>query len=128
MALSAKHVRWSDIPTEQLNPLLGRQFVSGTQGTIAHIHLSKGCLVPTHVHPNEQFSAVISGSLRFTLDPDGSAETVTLGPGELLIIPPNLPHSAEALENTLNLDVFTPVREDWESGADAYLRAPQSLD
>jgi quercetin dioxygenase-like cupin family protein len=122
MTTTAQHYRWSDIPLEELNPLLKRQFVSGKQGTISHIHLKKGCIVPTHVHPNEQFAAVITGSLRFILDPDGVAEEVTLGPGELLVIPGNLPHSAEALEDTLNLDVFAPVREDWESGADDYLR------
>jgi quercetin dioxygenase-like cupin family protein len=122
MTTNARHLNWSNIPLEELNPLLKRQFVSGKQGTIAHIHLKKGCIVPTHVHPNEQFSAVITGSMRFILDPDGVAEHVILGPGDLLIIPGNLPHSAEALEDTLNLDVFTPVREDWESGADAYLR------
>jgi quercetin dioxygenase-like cupin family protein len=122
MTTTAKHLHWSDIPLEELNPLLKRQFVSGAQGTIAHIHLKRGCIVPTHVHPNEQFSSVITGSMLFIMDPDGVAQHVTLLPGDLLIIPGNLPHSAEALEDTLNLDVFTPVREDWESGADAYLR------
>jgi quercetin dioxygenase-like cupin family protein len=122
MTTTAQFHRWSDIPLEELNPLLKRQFVSGKQGTISHIHLKKGCIVPTHVHANEQFASVITGSLRFVLDPDGVAEQVTLGPGDLLIIPGNLPHSAEALEDTLNIDVFAPVREDWESGADDYLR------
>jgi quercetin dioxygenase-like cupin family protein len=122
MTTAARFYSWSQIPLEELNPLLKRQFVSGEQGTISRIHLSKGCIVPTHSHPNEQFAAVITGSLRFTLDPDGAAEQVTLHPGDLLIIPGNLPHNAEALEDTLNLDVFAPVREDWESGADAYLR------
>ena len=124
MTTAAKFYSWSQIPLEDLNPLLKRQFVSGEQGTIARIHLTKGCIVPTHSHPNEQFAAVITGCLRFTLDPDGTAEQVTLNPGDLLIIPGNLPHTAEALEDTLNLDVFAPVREDWESGADAYLRQP----
>jgi quercetin dioxygenase-like cupin family protein len=122
MTTLAKFHRWSDIPLEELNPLLSRQFVSGAQGTISHIHLKKGCIVPTHAHANEQFAAVITGSLRFTLDPDGAAEQVTLAPGDLLIIPGNVPHMAEALEDTLNLDVFAPVREDWVSGNDAYLR------
>lgn len=122
MTAAAKHYRWSDVPTEQLNPLLARQFVSGTQGTIAHIHLKKGCIVPLHVHANEQFSAVITGSMIFTFDPEGTNQQITLGPGEFVVIPGNLPHLAEALEDTLNLDVFVPVREDWESGADAYLR------
>jgi quercetin dioxygenase-like cupin family protein len=122
MTPSAKLLNWSDIPLEELNPLLSRQFVSGASGTIAHIHLKKGCIVPTHVHHNEQFSAVITGAMRFTLNPDGEARVFDLAPGDLLIIPGNVPHMAEALEDTLNLDVFTPVREDWESGNDAYLR------
>lgn len=122
MSAIARHIRWDEIPIELLNPLLGRQFVSGEQGTFSRIHLKKGALVPTHAHPNEQFASVLSGSLRFTLDPEGRAEQVTLGPGDLLIIPGNLPHSAEALEDTLNLDVFAPVRADWESGNDDYLR------
>lgn len=118
----ARHVRWDEIPLEPLNPLLDRQFVSGAQGTFSRIFLKKGALVPTHTHPNEQFASVVYGALRFTLDPDGDAQTFTLGPGELLIIPGNVPHSAEALEDTLNFDVFAPVRADWESGNDAYLR------
>ena len=122
MTTLAKFHRWSEIPLEELNPLLSRQFVSGAQGTVSHIHLKKGCIVPTHVHHNEQFSAVITGAMRFTLNPGGDAEVFDLGPGDLLIIPGNVPHMAEALEDTLNLDVFTPVREDWESGNDAYLR------
>ena len=122
MATLAKLHSWSDIPLEELNPLLSRQFVSGAQGTIAHIHLKKGCIVPTHVHRNEQFSAVITGAMRFTLNPDGEPEVFDLNTGDLLIIPGNVPHMAEALEDTLNLDVFTPVREDWVSGDDAYLR------
>lgn len=118
----ARHVRWDDIPLEPLNPLLDRQFVSGAQGTFSRIFLKQGALVPTHSHPNEQFASVVYGKLRFVLEPNGKPETVTLGPGELLIIPGNIPHSAEALEDTLNFDVFAPVREDWESGEDAYLR------
>ena len=118
----ARHVRWDEIPLEPLNPLLDRQFVSGAQGTFSRIFLKKGAIVPTHAHPNEQFASLVYGSLRFILDPDGKAETFTLGPGELLIIPGNVPHSAEALEDTLNFDVFAPVRADWESGDDSYLR------
>jgi quercetin dioxygenase-like cupin family protein len=122
MPTQAQFYRWSDIPAERLNPLLTRKFVNGKQGTISHIQLKKGCIVPTHSHPNEQFASVVTGSLRFTLDPEGAAEQVTLGPGEMLLIPGNLPHSAEALEDTFNLDIFAPAREDWASGADAYLR------
>src|ERR1700761_7680852 len=119
---SARLVRWSDVPVEELNPLLGRQFIHGEQAMIAQIHLKKGCVVPTHSHHNEQLSTVVSGSMRFTFDPDGSAEEIVVGPGEVLVIPGNLPHMAVALEDTLNIDVFAPPREDWISRDDAYLR------
>ena len=122
MSSLARVINWPTLPTEDLNPLLKRQFVSGAQGTIAHLQLKHGALVPTHSHPNEQFCTIITGSLRFILDPDGAAEPVTLNAGDMLIIPGNLPHSAEALEDTHCQDVFAPVRADWESGNDAYLR------
>ena len=122
MANSVKLHRWSDVPAEQLNPLLRRQFVSGEQSTIATIELKKGCIVPTHAHHNEQISSIVSGALRFTFDPQGTAESITVHAGEVLVIPPHVPHSAEALEDTVNIDFFSPVRSDWVSGDDAYLR------
>lgn len=85
---------------------------------IAHVYLAKGAIVPEHAHENEQITYILEGKLRFTL----GAETVDVGAGEVLTIPPNLPHAAEALEDTVDVDVFTPPREDWLSGADAYLR------
>ncbi len=115
-------VRWQDVPLELLNPLLERQYLSGRQMTVAQIHLKKGCVVPSHSHENEQISMVLSGQLRFTFNRDGSFEQYTVRQGEVLVIPANFTHSAEALEDTLNLDIFSPRREDWMSGADAYLR------
>jgi len=120
--VSPKHVRWQDVPLESLNPLLNRQYLSGQQMTVAQIHLKKGCVVPSHSHENEQISMVISGELRFTFHPEGTFEQYTVHTGEVLVIPSNIPHTAEALEDTLNLDIFAPRREDWISGADAYLR------
>ena len=116
-------VRWRDVPLESMNPLLQRQFISGEQTTVAQIYLKKGCVVPAHSHPNEQISTVISGELRFTFNPDTTSEEFTVRPGEVLVIPANLPHKAEALEDTLNLDIFAPRREDWIAGSDAYLRS-----
>ena len=121
-SLRPQHLRWQDLPVESLNPLLERQYVSGDQTTVAQIHLKKGCIVPKHSHDNEQISTVLRGELRFTFDPDGDPEHVVIRPGEVLIIPANAPHSAEALEDTLNLDIFAPRRQDWISGSDAYLR------
>lgn len=117
-----RHLSWDQILPEQLNPNLSRRFVSGEQTTIAQIHLKKGCIVPLHSHPNEQISTVLSGRLRFTFNPGVGTEEYTVSSGEVLIIPGGVPHSAEALEDTINVDFFAPCREDWISGSDAYLR------
>jgi quercetin dioxygenase-like cupin family protein len=109
---------WEQIEKEQLNPLSRRQVIHGETMTVARIHLKKGCVVPQHNHHNEQISMVEQGSLRFNLD---GAERV-LGAGELVRIPPNLPHSVQALEDCVVVDLFSPPREDWIRGDDAYLR------
>jgi quercetin dioxygenase-like cupin family protein len=85
---------------------------------IAHVYLAKGAIVPEHSHENEQITYILEGKLRFTL----GDETVDVAAGEVLTIPPHVPHAAEALEDTLDVDVFTPPRQDWLSGADTYLR------
>ena len=126
MSSNTQHHRWSDVPTEELNPLLRRQLVSGEQAMVARFFLAKGCLVPTHSHPNEQIATVVSGALKFTLGEPGATEEKIIRTGELLVIPGNIPHSAEALEDTINLDIFAPPRQDWLTGDDAYLRAPKS--
>lgn len=115
-------VAWSDIAPEPMNPLLTRQFVSGTQAMLARIVLRKGCVVPRHSHPNEQIAYLESGLMRFSLGPEGAAEDVVLHPGEVLVIPADLPHLAEALEDSVDLDIFAPPRQDWISGNDTYLR------
>jgi len=109
---------WSDVPVEQMNPLVTRQVIHSAQITIAIISLAKGGSVPTHSHVNEQVMNIFSGSLKVILD---GVETVLQG-GHTLIVPPNIPHSVEALEDTIAVDVFSPIREDWIRGDDAYLR------
>ena len=109
---------WSSIETEQLNPLFKRQCIHSDRMTVARIWLAKGCIVPEHRHENEQVSMIESGHLRFVLD--GREQIV--GPGEVLRIPPNLAHSAEALDDVVATDLFSPPREDWKSGTDHYLR------
>jgi quercetin dioxygenase-like cupin family protein len=121
MADAATHYRWEDLPREELNPLIGRRLITGDSMMIAHIYLAKGAIVPKHEHMNEQLSYVIEGRMRFSLGEDGS-QLVEVGAGEVLHIPANLPHSAEALEDTLDVDVFHPPRQDWLDGTDAYLR------
>jgi len=109
---------WEKIENEKLNPLASRQVIHSEKMTVARMHLQKGCLVPEHSHHNEQLSMVEQGSLRFKL---GSDERV-LGAGEVLRIPPNVPHSVVALEDSIAVDLFSPPREDWIRGDDAYLR------
>ncbi|NIS64145.1 MAG: cupin domain-containing protein [Gemmatimonadales bacterium] len=88
---------------------------------LAHVHLKKGCVVPRHAHENEQFTYVLEGALRFWIGEDEVDERLVRS-GEVLHIPSNVPHKAEALEDTLDLDVFSPPRRDWLDGTDAYLR------
>ena len=123
MAETATHYRWDELPREELSPLIGRRLITGGQMMISHVYLAKGAIVPKHDHHNEQITYILEGRLRFTLG-DEDAQVVEVGAGEVLTIPPHLPHGAEALEDTLDVDVFTPPREDWLSGDDAYLREP----
>ncbi|MBV8065580.1 MAG: cupin domain-containing protein [Actinobacteria bacterium] len=115
--------RWEELPREQLNPLTERRMITGGDLMIAHIYFKKGAVVPKHEHHNEQLTYVLDGWLRFRLGENGE-ETVDVRSGEVLCIPRNLPHGAEAMEDTLDVDVFNPPRQDWLDGTDAYLRQP----
>jgi unsaturated pyranuronate lyase len=121
MPPAARHFCWDDMPKENLNPLLDRRLITGERMMLAHVYLKKGCLVPRHSHENEQLTYVLEGALHFWLGEDESEEVVVHA-GEVLTIPSNLPHKALALEDTLDVDVFSPPRQDWLSGTDAYLR------
>jgi len=116
-----QHHRWTDIPEEPMKGSITRRMISGEQAMIAQIVLKKGDTVPRHSHHNEQLTYVITGKLCLRLGEQGEREVVVAA-GEVLVIPPNLPHSAEALEDTLDVDVFSPPREDWLSRTDDYLR------
>jgi quercetin dioxygenase-like cupin family protein len=117
---------WSTVPLEQLNPTLSRRIVTGKEVMVAHVYLKAGSIVPKHHHMNEQVTYILEGSLRFWLgervDSQNPADSVVVAKGEVLVIPSNLPHRAVALEDTLDLDVFAPPRQDWLSGTDDYLR------
>jgi quercetin dioxygenase-like cupin family protein len=110
--------RWNDVRKEQLTPLMARQMIHTETMTIARIELRKGAAVPEHAHHNEQVTTLERGRMRFVLD---GAEMI-VNAGESLHIPANVPHSAEVLEDTVALDLFSPPREDWIRGDDAYLR------
>jgi quercetin dioxygenase-like cupin family protein len=116
------HTNWNDIPIEQLNPLIGRQFLVGTNVMIARVLLKQGAVVPLHHHHNEQLSYILEGALKFILKTEAGDKEITVRAGEVLCIPPNLPHEAHALEDTVDLDIFNPPRQDWIDRDDAYLR------
>ena len=116
------HTNWDAIPIEQLNPLIGRQFLVGTNIMMARVLLKRGAVVPMHHHPNEQVSYILEGALRFILKTETGDKEITVRAGEVLCIPPNLPHEAHALEDTIDLDIFNPPRQDWIDRDDAYLR------
>ena len=113
-----RHVPWNSVEVESLNPLLGRHFVVGQNIMLARVLLKKGCIVPEHSHPNEQLTFIAEGALKFWID----GKVIVVNAGEVLTIPPNMPHKAEALEDTVDFDVFNPPRADWMSGTDVYLR------
>jgi quercetin dioxygenase-like cupin family protein len=119
--MNATRYRWDDMPREALKPDLGRRLISGERVMLAHVYLDKGCIVPKHSHENEQLTYVLEGTMRFWLG-DDEAEVVDVAAGEVLHIPSDLPHKAEALETTLDVDVFSPPRQDWLDGTDVYLR------
>jgi quercetin dioxygenase-like cupin family protein len=119
--MTATHYRWDDLPREELNAHISRKLVTGERLMIAHVYIAKGGVVPTHSHDNEQLTYILEGTLRFWLGDDES-QVVDVHAGEVLHIPSNLSHKAEALEDTLDVDVFAPPREDWLNGSDAYLR------
>jgi quercetin dioxygenase-like cupin family protein len=121
----AVHRAWADVPVETMNPNLDRQFLSGAHLTLARVVLRKGSVVTRHSHANEQIAQLLSGCLKFVLFEDGleaAPREVVLKADEVLVIPPHVPHEVHVLEDTVNLDIFAPPREDWISGDDAYLR------
>ncbi len=117
----ATHYRWDDLPKEALSPELSRQLITTERMMLAHVYLEQGCIVPKHSHENEQLTWILEGRLRLWLGED-DAEVFDVAAGEVLHIPSHVPHRAEALETTLDVDIFCPPRQDWLDGSDAYLR------
>ena len=116
--LELKYIPWHAVELEDLNPLLQRQFVVGQEMMLARVLLKKGCIVPEHSHHNEQITYVLEGALKFWID----GKVIVVNSGEVLTIPPHMPHKAEALADTVDLDVFSPPRADWINKTDKYLR------
>jgi len=113
-----QYIPWNTVPLEDLNPLLQRQMVWGQEIMLARVLLKKGCIVPEHSHHNEQLTYILEGALKFWID----GKEIVVNAGETLCIPSNMPHKAEALEDTVDLDVFAPPRADWINKTDQYLR------
>lgn len=113
-----RHIPWNSVELEQLNPLLQRQFIVGRDIMVARVLMKKGCIVPEHRHLNEQVTYILDGALKFWID----GKEIVVHAGEVLTIPSNMPHKAEALADTVDLDVFTPPRRDWMEKDDRYLR------
>jgi quercetin dioxygenase-like cupin family protein len=118
---SVTYYQWSQVPLETVTPMLDRKLITGDDMMIAQVFLRKGCIVPRHQHHNEQLTYILEGALRFWIGEDES-RVQDVRAGELLHIPSNVWHKAEALEDTLDLDVFSPPREDWLKKTDDYLR------
>ena len=113
--------RWEQMPKEPVSAMLERRLITGERIMLAHVYLKKGCIVPRHQHENEQITYILEGALKFWIGDDQQQEMI-VRPGEVLHIPSNVWHKAEALEDTLDVDVFSPPRQDWLEKTDSYLR------
>jgi quercetin dioxygenase-like cupin family protein len=109
---------WDEMPKEQMNDQIGRKMIVGEKCMIAQIFIAKGGVVPEHQHDAEQITYIMEGALQFHIE----GKDVVVGKGQVLVIPSNVPHSAVALEDTLDVDVFSPLRYDWINKTDDYLR------
>lgn len=116
---ATRFYRWDDVPLETVTPALDRKLITGDEMMLAQVFLRKGCIVPKHRHHNEQFTYIVDGALRFRIGEDGADEVIVRA-GEVLHIPSNIWHEAEALEDTLDMDIFSPPREDWLNHTDTY--------
>ena len=113
--------RWDSMKKERVSDMLERRLITGDRMMLAQVYLKKGCIVPKHSHENEQLTYILEGALKFWIGDDG-AEEITVHAGEVLLIPSNIQHKAEALEETLDVDIFSPPRQDWLDKKDDYLR------
>jgi quercetin dioxygenase-like cupin family protein len=125
--MSAPEIRlakWEDIPRETVTPDIARRLFTGERMMLAQVYLKSGAIVPWHSHENEQLTWIISGALRFLVGEEGSPDMkdIVVHEGEVLYIPSNVPHRAEALEDTVDVDIFSPPRQDWLQGTDPYFQ------
>lgn len=114
-----RHFNWEKLPKERVTDMISRRLITGDGMMLAHVYLAKDALVPQHSHHNEQLTYILEGALKFWIGADKSEEVI-VGAGEVLHIPSNVPHEALALEDTLDVDIFNPPRQDWLDGTDSY--------
>src|SRR5712672_847778 len=117
-----EHFSWESVPLEQMSELISRKVISGEKAMVAQVFLKKDAVVPEHHHESEQITYILEGALKFELE----GQEVIVRKGEVLHIPSHVPHRAVALEDTLDLDIFSPIRADWLAKDDGYLRRGQS--
>ena len=113
--------RWEDMPKEKVSETLDRRLITGHRVMLTHVYLKKGSVVPRHSHENEQLTYILEGGLRFWIGEDES-QVIDVRAGEVLHIPSFVQHKAEALDDTVDVDIFSPPREDWLNKTDDYLR------
>jgi quercetin dioxygenase-like cupin family protein len=113
-----EHFVWDAIPKEILSPTIARKIITGEKAMVAQVFIAKGGVVPRHQHESEQITYILEGALEFEIE----GKTIVVHAGEVLHIPSNVPHTAVALEDTLDLDIFSPIRVDWLTKQDEYLR------
>ena len=118
---SVTFYRWEEMPKEELTETFARRLITGDRVMLAHVYLKKGSIVPRHSHENEQITYILEGGLRFWIGEDES-QVIDVMAGEVLHIPSLVQHKAEALEDTLDVDIFSPPRQDWLDKTDDYLR------
>jgi quercetin dioxygenase-like cupin family protein len=109
---------WDEMEKEVLSPTIGRKIISGEKAMVSQVFLAKGAVVPEHHHESEQITYILEGALQFHIE----GQEIVVGKGQVLRIPSHVPHAAVALEDTLDLDIFSPIRQDWLKKDDAYLR------
>ncbi len=117
-----KVLTWNEMPWEKVTSDISRKIISGTNEMIAHVLLKKGAIVPEHSHVSEQITYILEGALRFRIE----GRELVVSAGQVLVIPPNVPHTAIALEDTLDVDIFSPIRQDWLDGTDDYFHKKDS--
>jgi len=115
---SVRHFCFAEMEEERMSENLSRKLVVGKNEMLGYVLLKKGCVVPAHSHVSEQITFILKGALEFTTQ----GKQIVVKEGETLVIPPNVEHSAVALDDTIDLDCFSPLREDWLNGQDHYLR------